>query len=538
VSVGQQRAEPGEAQDAPPGSPLRQRPVRPAGRWTAAALWAAAGLILFLCYWRLSWTALINSDGASNALQAWDMLHGNVLLHGWSLSDVSFYTTELPEYMLVEAVLGLSAGVVHVAAALTYTTVVLLAALLAKGRATGRAGLIRALIAGGIMLAPQFGVGVYTLLLSPDHIGTAVPVLVAWLILDRARPRWYVPVIVGALLGWALVADTLVLIIGVLPLFGVGAIRAYQGAVQQRQPWSSQWYPLALSAAALACTGAAQLLAAVLRAAGGYHVQAVGTHFAGPAVLTSHTGLWVETILVLFGADFFGQSLGAAGTAFLHLAGVCLAAWAVWIGVRRFARDRDLVTALLVAGVLINLAGFLVSLRLVNVLSAREIAPVLPFAAVLAARLLSARLAAARLMPLLTAVLVGYVGILGHEALQPAAPAPDQQLANRLVAEHLHDGLAAYWRASDTTLFSDGRVEVSPVCGNGTRFTGGQWESKASWYDPARSYANFVVIGGPSACDHATVAQARSVFGPPARTFRVAGATVLVWDRNLLASLG
>jgi hypothetical protein len=33
------------------------------------------------------------SDGASNALEAWDLLHGNWLLRGWTLTDVSFYTT-------------------------------------------------------------------------------------------------------------------------------------------------------------------------------------------------------------------------------------------------------------------------------------------------------------------------------------------------------------------------------------------------------------------------------------------------------------
>jgi len=68
------------------------------------------------------------SDGASQELQAWAMLHGNVLLRGWSLSDVSFYTTELPEYMLVEILRGLTPGVVQIAAALTYTALVLLAA--------------------------------------------------------------------------------------------------------------------------------------------------------------------------------------------------------------------------------------------------------------------------------------------------------------------------------------------------------------------------------------------------------------------------
>jgi hypothetical protein len=56
------------------------------------------------------------------------------------------------------------------------------------------------LIAAGIMLAPQLATGVNILMSSPDHIGTSVPVMVVWLILDHACPRWYVPVIVGAFL--------------------------------------------------------------------------------------------------------------------------------------------------------------------------------------------------------------------------------------------------------------------------------------------------------------------------------------------------
>ncbi len=113
-------------------------------RWLTALAWLLIAAALFVCYLHISRTEPANSDGAANALQAWDMLHGNLLLHNWWLSDVSFYTTELPEYMLVELVRGLNADVVHVAAALTYTLLVLLAAILAKGRATGREAALRA----------------------------------------------------------------------------------------------------------------------------------------------------------------------------------------------------------------------------------------------------------------------------------------------------------------------------------------------------------------------------------------------------------
>ena len=151
--------------------------ARPPG-WVWPAAYALAAVALFFCYLRISGTQPVTSDGATLAAQAWDMLHGNWLLKGWTLTDVSFYTTELPEYVLVEIVRGFGASDVHIAAALTYTLLVVLAGLLAKGRKTGAEGLVRVLIASGIMIAPQVGHGAFILLLAPDHTGTGVPVLV------------------------------------------------------------------------------------------------------------------------------------------------------------------------------------------------------------------------------------------------------------------------------------------------------------------------------------------------------------------------
>src|ERR1700733_11961589 len=111
----------------------------------------AAGIVLYVCYLWLSRTQPVLSDGASNTFEAWDMLHGNPLLRGWTLSDVSFYTTELPEYMIVELIRGLGPDVMHVAAAFTYTVLVLLAGIVAKGNATGREAAVRILLASGLM---------------------------------------------------------------------------------------------------------------------------------------------------------------------------------------------------------------------------------------------------------------------------------------------------------------------------------------------------------------------------------------------------
>ena len=182
-----------------------------AGRVSARRLLAAAATVLgvallFVAYLQLSRTYPENSDESNDLLMAWDMLHGNVLLHGWYLSDVSFITTELPQYVMLVGLFGLHTGTAHIAAAMTYTLVVVLAVLLARGRVADgqearREAAPRMLLTAGLMFAPQLGVGVFVLLLSLGHIGTAVPLMLIWLVIDRASPGpggtggWQLPVI-------------------------------------------------------------------------------------------------------------------------------------------------------------------------------------------------------------------------------------------------------------------------------------------------------------------------------------------------------
>jgi hypothetical protein len=510
------------------------------------AVWVLGVVGAFAVNLRLARTRAVNSDGASNALQAWDMLHGNLLLHGWTLSDVSFYTTELPQYMLVELLRGLNADVVPVAAAVTYTLATLLAALLAMGDATGRQALTRVLIAVGIMLGPQLASGVNILISSPDHIGTSVPVMVVWLILDRARRRWYVPVIAGVLLGWALVADMLVLYIGVLPLAGVCAIRIGQAVAAERKPLASQWYELALAAAALAGAAAGLLTLHVIGARGGFYMPAPAAQFVqGGAMFLRNLGIAGQGLLLLGGADFLGLRLTAStAVTMLHLAGVLLAAWGTGLAAHRFLRDRDLVAQLLVLGVALNLAVYVLSSKANVITQTREIAPVLPFSAALAGRLLGGRLLAgrlrvARLAPLLLAVMLGYLAGLAWEISQPPVAAQNQQLASWLAARHLRSGLSGYWESNVVTLTSGDRVLIRAVAPSGGRLVPSLRESDAQWYDATRNAANFVVLfPGVAGYPGFTAEQAvLATFGPPARTYHVGGYTILVWNKNLLPEL-
>ncbi|MGH3179345.1 MAG: hypothetical protein ACRDPF_36390, partial [Streptosporangiaceae bacterium] len=321
-----------------------------ARRLLAAAAVALAVALLFLAYLRMSRTYPENSDESNDLLMAWDILHGNVLLHGWHLSDVSFITTELPQYALLVWLFGLHADTAHIAAAMTYTVVVILSVLLARGsagRVPRREARLRMLLTAGLMFAPQLGVGVFVVLLSLGHIGTAVPLLLTWLVIDRCPPRPWVPVLVGLLLTWVLIADPLVLLVGVVPLVAVCALRVSRD-LARRQDTSVQavlrarWYELSLAVAAIAAQGLASLAGRLLQA----HIHPLGYQLA--PVHTWARQAWVtgKGLLVLFGAKPEGPP-AAMAFALLHLAGVALVAWAVLRVARRFLSWPDMISQIL-----------------------------------------------------------------------------------------------------------------------------------------------------------------------------------------------
>jgi hypothetical protein len=541
--------------------------AEPAARrlWTVIALCAvAAGL--FACYLRLSATFPVGSDGASNALEAWALLHGNWLLRGWTLTDVSFYTTELPEYAAVELARGLNSDVVHTAAAVTYTLLVLVAAALARGRARGREGWTRALIAAGIMVAPQLGNGVHVLLSQPDHVGTQVPILGVLLLLDRAPHRWYTATATWALLTVAIVADKIAIVDAAVPLAFVGLLHATwaitSGAAASRL--RAQWFELSLAAAAAAAAGTAGLLIAGVSRLGGFTMLPVRTGMITPSRVPTNLSLALHGTLTLFGADVTaamspgpgpgsgpgsGPGPGPANAvtilAWLHAPCVALAVAAFAVVVWRVPCQRDFVGDVLAVGIVVNLAGFVASVIPATAFDTREMAAILPFGAVLAGRVFGPWLARARVaIAALALAGAGQCAALGYGMTRPPVAEPELALAGWLADHHLTDGLGTFAEDNLTTLDSGGTVRLATVSWRPPSSRAGAavprlYQSSATWYDPRAARANFVLTGtadGPA--DVIPRAEILALAGPPARTYRFQAFTIMVWNENLLPLLG
>jgi hypothetical protein len=529
-------------------------PSRRSGLLRAAAVYLGAGLVLFVIYVRLSMTYSPDSDSANILLAAGEMLHGNLILHGWWASDVSFYSTELPQYALLTGIFGLHAQTAHIAAGMTYTLTFLLAVALGRAGTSGRVALVRTLIVAGIMLAPSLGTGVFSLDLSVGHIGTSVPLLPTWLLLDwSARSgafRWWVPVVTALLLAWVNVADPIVVIVGIGPLALAALLHFGQGVLGGSGAWLSrvraQWYALSLALAAAGGYLLSKAASAVLHALGGYSVHSLPFSLSPLHDLPGNLhAIW--KVLTVFGADYTGVSGVQQWLAYLHLVSVAVVVAGMLLTWVRFLKQ-DVVDQILFVAIVVNVALFL--LTNASQLAPNEITVIVPFGAVLAARQLtaipwvrSASLQAGVQVGVLAgvvaaaAVLAGYAAGLGYSLVQPTQPMTNTELATWLEAHHFTYGLSGYWTSSSVTVDSGGKVEVRALM----QYTMKQdlWMSDSRWYDPARHYANFIVLDSePGSYKHwEPVALIRKYFGTPARIYHHGPYTIEVWNHNLLSEV-
>ena len=516
----------------------------PPQRWALSQSWrwpagfAIAAIVLFVVYLRIALHHGFGADGAVLEQQAWSMLNGNPLLRGWTVADISFYSIEIPELAVLEWLHGgIAPDVLSVAEAVNLTVLVLLVAFLAKGRATGREGLVRALVAGGIVCAPIAGANSTLMLSNPDHLATQVFVLAAWLIVDRARPRWWVPVAVAAVLAWARMNDSIVLLEAELPLVAVCAVRVYRRGGALRD----QWYDLSLGAAAIAAELIAQLVLVTVRAMGGFTAFPLNESFAPVSELSSHIWVTVESTLLLYGADFSGLPLKgnlALLTAAAHLIGVALAVIGTVYALRRFP-SIDLMTQVVTAMLVTSVAAYtLLGQGVTASGGAHDVMPVLPAGAVLAGRLVFKGAIPRRLLAVVTAGLAVYLLLLAAYVVHVPYGPNQKPLAAWLQAHNLRFGLSNYYSAALISVDANEQTTVVPVKRIGGHLVLSPWESTTSWYDPTQNDANFFVATPMQGCpagDAGLWAKAAiRAYGPPTQTYSFDGSQILVWNQNLL----
>ena len=527
-------ADPPDAQPAWSPPARSQLPADREHRWLRRLLGATSWIVgcaaLFVFYLRISFTGHVSSDGANSALQAWDILHGHLLLHGWIIGDATYYTFDLPVLALTELFSGLGNLTSHVASALTYLIVTVIAVAIALADSRGLARVARCGVVV-VVLTAMFHLesNTHYLLGAPDHTGTSVFLLVSVLLIDRVPARWYTSPLLLAILCAGQIGDATVLYVVVPAVVVVCGYRV----VAARNIRTGD---AANALAAAASVPLASVVRALMLHFGAYQMAAPKTALSPPQQWPHNAALAWHALRVLFGAEAGSGSPALARNAGYVLGIACLLAAAA--GFARVVwtwRTASRAEQLLCAAIVVNLSAYVISTMPIPG-NSYEVVAVLPCGAILAARAcvpghiggtLRVRLATglaaiAALVPLATA------------AARPAAAVPTAPLSAWLQAHGLTYGLAGYWNSSAITLESGNRVRVRAVRMDGRQVIPYLWETNTMWFDASRYYANFVII---DLAGNGLSPFAEQAFGKPVRIGHLAHWEILIYQKNLLKQL-
>jgi hypothetical protein len=513
------------------GQPVARPLVR---RLVAALAWLVAAAAVYTLFLLITGGAAWSSDPANNALQAWDILHGHLLLHGWILGDVTFYTFELPLIALAEAVFGLSTTSLAVTLALVYLAVTACAVAIAVTGSRAAARVARAAVTLAVLIAPILVPSVRWVPLGlPDHTGTTVFLLVSVLLIDRLLNRWITLPVLCLLLAAGQLSDVTVRYV-FIPAIAVVCL--YRMLADRR----------------VRTADAAALAAAVVSIPLSLVVRAVLKHFGSYLMVTPKTDLaplraWPHNAELTWHAlrMLFGQvsNIGAAPEPVANAVFGACCMLAVAAGLARVLwrwRTASRAEQLLAAVIVVNIASYLVS-TLAGTQSQHDLVAVLPCGAALAARaLVPDRLPDWRtaLVACTAALCVALIPLSAVAADSKAQAGGTAGVTAWLRAHGLRYGLAGYWESSAATLESGGQVQIRTVDVSGRQIHPYYWEADLDWYDPARYYANFVlvVVSGDVLVNDVRnpVTTAERAFGRPTATHLVGNTEILIYHKNLL----
>jgi hypothetical protein len=496
-------------------------------RALGATAWIVGCMALFACYLRISFTGHVSSDGANNALQAWDMLHGHLMLQGWVVGDATYYTFDLPLLALTEIFVGLHELTSHIASALTYLIVTVITVAIAL---TGSRGLTRVARCGVVVvvLTAMFHVEQNTpyLLGAPDHTGTSVFLLVSFLLIDRVPARWYTSPLLLAILCAGQIGDATVRYVAVP---AVVVVCGYRVVVARKVRTGDAANVLA----AVASVPLTAVVRAVMLHFGAYQMIAPKTAISPPGQWPHNAALAWHALRVLFGAEASSGSPSLARNAGYILGIACLLAAAA--GFARVVwtwRTASRAEQLLCAAIVINLSAYVISTIPIPS-NPYEVVAVLPCGAILAARACVPGRISGTLGAGLAAGLAAIAALLPLAIVtaRPAAAEPTAPLSAWLEAHGLTYGLAGYWNSSIVTLQSGNRVQVRAVNVDGSQVIPYLWETNTSWFDASRHDATFLIV---DLAGNGLSPSAQQAFGKPARIGHVAHWEILIYQKNLL----
>jgi hypothetical protein len=527
----------------------RQRGALLPGRGARAAVLALGPLVLVaiaLLTARVAIAYPVSSDDATGVLEAAAVLRGNLLLTGWTVSNISFVTTDLPFYIAGVAIKGLNPTLLRDIPSAVYAvavgTAVVLAALGARSAWLAAATVIvlLALPAGGLA---EFVTKGYT------RVGTSIGLFAALIALEGPVKQKVSIKRLGLYMlaiALTLLSDTFTMVIAVVAVLIVCLL-----GVIRRETYED----LGVSRVA-----GATVLAVALALCVSWAIRALGGFESAPLPLKDYLSTGEPLRMFVSNAWALAVNLPSLYRCDMPT-GVAWSDWAVWLGcffgplllvyalfwgspVWRHRLRADFAGDVLWVSMMLGLGAFMASANAKDRGTLRYMVPFVLSGAVLTGRVVGRKTRSIGSVVLILSVIATAYGVTVTWDLRKAPAAdPAIALASWLSDHGLKQGYGPYWDASIVTASGRGQVAVRPVRGR-ILHTGERviepfrWMSDKAWYLDAP--ANFVVFKRDPAPKFGFLIDEHlcaACFGTPSAIHSVGPFIVMVWDHDLRPKL-
>ena len=514
----------------------------------AAAIAFITVIYAIYCYTLFS-KAAINSDFANLVLEANDILRGNVFLNGWSLTGISFFTTDLLYFVLGAVFGGVSILSYEIAITLMFVAMAMAGMQLIKSGG-------QKLSAYDILLFMAIG-GVPVSALACDllraHTGVIVYLFIMMLCLEKLlahekapKKRWQVLYALCIALG--VMGDAIMLVLGVAPVILVLGFRLMASHKVDTKAYSR----LLLLTAAAAILGLLGDRLYFLIGGANKNSYLDLRIFMPYSEIPKKFDIYLHALFGLFNADFTGAPLMSALTVWFafRISMIIFGIFTLFSNLIKFLKgqEADVISAMLGIGFVLISALFMLTDISVDINSARYFAyaPVL-FAILIIryckrqklfdARLFYKKLSSKILIGALAAAFLG-VALVQTEPSFDRASKPQERLGAFLQAQGLTNGYAGFWNASETTVSANNGAAVRAITCDGQAIGRFDWFCKAQWYE---QYANFVVMENEQGAtfNYANIREETiyAALGEPARRLEFENYIVYTYERDISKEL-
>ncbi|OXM14214.1 hypothetical protein [Paenibacillus herberti] len=480
-------------------------------------------IMMFLYYLFHAIQTPANSDFAAIILEARSIYEGNIFLSGWALSTVSFYTTDIPFYVIGMMILGPTHRLLYIVPSIIF--VLTLAAALWVVYDGKR---IRGSLLTFSFIGIPVGLFASISLTGPIHIAAIGLCLICLKFLQLTKQKNMYYLYFGLLFCWTLIGDSLALWILGVPIVLLGAYRIYVTPMHWKREIIS---PIIVCVALLVSKAVLKLIAV----SGGFVVPGAGQAMfteienIGRNIYSTFYGL-----LELFNANFFGRPIGSLQTMILlfHFCAMILVFYIFGRIAYQMVKksENDYTNQLLVISIAVTIAAYLFSNMNLGTDTTRYLIPVVFLGAVLVGRWFNTF----EWNPNKNVIVAMVIGFYALSMFSPFSLQRDLNKMDKLQVylenQGLTNGYASYWLSSPITVYSNAKVKVRQVTATSDeKITPFIFLAEKKWYD---SSANFIMY---DSSDWGSVNKLTAIntFGKPVKELQFEDVHILVWDKDI-----